>query len=697
LTLHTNFITLKEEYLSSPFISMKMNAPIHNILRLIVFLFIFFLLPAFLILSQKQQVIEQKAAENDSIPGKPENLSASCVNATQVMLSWDAGANTSHYTASLSDGRTTDLDRTSYTFDVTTGTQYTWSLIAKNSSSESSQVLGPTFTCNVSAALVTKGSIAIPTNLHAACDNTTKQVTLSWDASPNADAYDIHYVKSGEPDSQIDKRISGGTSYVFSPSQAQSYDWWMEAVNADSSANASGSTFRCPFSNSETPPSISPSIGGPSTGDIYIQFIDESNAPLDVKSGTIFVKREDGGNSKGFNITTQLNTTSPPCFSKVGPGKYKCTGRDSTLRWYGGLADDQIPPGYIITDWGTRQEDGEIPLVLPARDSVTITVKLRLNSSTGSLHVGNNPAFVPNCTSIQGPTTIKLGQSAQYSAKFTSAQGSSLFGIINAMKTTNSTPTNADSWDWKTWPPSVIGTADTLTFTWTPTSPGIYQVFCRAWNGNNECRGAVNTVPANDPQKYYCDGPGSVMTVNVTSATFDTNAPATNMCQFATTIGGNVVSPETPVTVSAISKPSFGIKTYTFSFHNLDNLYPTPTLPFDKSPKPISFVKNNNYVVDSPNNTITITHEDLNKIDINTGKKPTNIQINAYFTDTAGQVSILEPNCVAYVTVNTLQTSPLPTVPQAFAPSTEPAGANYIATFGVLLIAVVVSLNFFFH
>lgn len=118
---------------------------------------------------------------------------------------------------------------------------------------------------------------------------------------------------------------------------------------------------------------------------------------------------------------------------------------------------------------------------------------------------------IPNCYLLTGPTTITLGQSAAYSASFFSAKGN-LKGEIVAGQNSSS------DWVWIPGGKLISGTRGDLSYTWTPTKTGTYDLFCRAWYGGTaECRGDNRYV--DQPPRYLCSGPNPMLTVTVVSPT----------------------------------------------------------------------------------------------------------------------------------------------------------------------------------
>lgn len=120
------------------------------------------------------------------------------------------------------------------------------------------------------------------------------------------------------------------------------------------------------------------------------------------------------------------------------------------------------------------------------------------------------PAQVPNCDSLDGPTKIELGSVGSYSANFTSPAGN-LSGAINSGQNGIFSP--VAEWSPSTTTP-ISGTSGSLSYVWTPTAIGTYNVFCRARNGDiAECRG--NQLYVDRPPIYLCAGPTTTKIVNV--------------------------------------------------------------------------------------------------------------------------------------------------------------------------------------
>lgn len=468
-----------------------------------------------------------------------------------------------------------------------------------------------------------------------------------------------------------------------------------------------------PVSGGSTPTrSVNPTVSANPTP-AYVSAVnfylkDEAGNPVDPTSGEIYVDRVDPATGVRTNKDSQyLGQIDEECFRKLRPGIYSCGVKRSELNkvWYAGVQPPAQIQGFSVINAGymdvggrqiqTRKEDGAAPFVV--YDGETKIINITLRSNTGGPPAATliptsgqqgPPSQVPNCWGIQGPNVIQLGQTATYKAYFASPSQTDLSGIINAIKTTNGTPTNGSTWDWNPWPPKPINASSgLLSFDWTPTTAGTYQVFCRAWNDSiAECRGLSSTVDG--PPRYPCVGPGASIFINVTSV----NTPVTginDMCSFAITVGGTELTPQTPVTVAAIAKPSFAIKTYNFSFYNMDN-----------NNKPIYFTSGTPYIVnkDAPDNQIPIRFSDMDKPDLNNnGKKPTKIKVQANFTELGGNISDTSEACAQQISV----LNPTPT----YSPSTIPTPntqtgpvsiGSILAVMGVLIIVIIISLNFFF-
>ncbi len=105
-----------------------------------------------------------------------------------------------------------------------------------------------------------------------------------------------------------------------------------------------------------------------------------------------------------------------------------------------------------------------------------------------------------NCSNLQGPTSLTVGETGTYSANFFSVDGD-LRGRIGI----NDFTIIADQ--------TSAGTNLTVSGTWTPTQAGEYLVSCRSWrDGIAECRYADHV---DGPPRYACEGPNNYMTVTV--------------------------------------------------------------------------------------------------------------------------------------------------------------------------------------
>ena len=91
---------------------------------------------------------------------------------------------------------------------------------------------------------------------------------------------------------------------------------------------------------------------------------------------------------------------------------------------------------------------------------------------------------------------------------------------------------------------------------------------------------------------------------------------------------------------SATQSYTANVVNFSYAFYNLDNL----TAPND--PKPIFFTANTPFVKSftppaaTASASVPVTFAEIDRPDLNAGGvKPTHIQVNAYFTDAAGNVS----------------------------------------------------------
>lgn len=136
------------------------------------------------------------------------------------------------------------------------------------------------------------------------------------------------------------------------------------------------------------------------------------------------------------------------------------------------------------------------------------------------------------------------------------------------------------------------------------------------------------------------------------------------LCQSAT-ISSSTLSSGGSLTITSTANTS-DIKTFTYAFYNLDNLYGP------NNPKPIFFVANTHYVrsdsttppVNPPSHSVTINYDEINKQDLNwSSQKPTKIQVNAYFTNSQGGFSLPDARCVVKFNITLASPTATPVPP----------------------------------
>ncbi|OGI16090.1 hypothetical protein A3K63_02355 [Candidatus Micrarchaeota archaeon RBG_16_49_10] len=190
---------------------------------------------------------------------------------------------------------------------------------------------------------------------------------------------------------------------------------------------------------------------------------------------------------------------------------------------------------FAFGEWlGTTQKKGEVSAsvtggtvnaIIPANlldeagDYVVFYASVSKMVTALPLTVKVLPNTVPNCSNLSGPSQITLGLSGTYTATFSSSQGN-LQGEIVASQNGSS------SLVWFPGSRVISGTEGTLSYVWTPTKIGTYDLFCRAWNDAiAECRGNPNYVDG--PPRYPCIGPNSSMTVEVVPTSTTTTSTTT--------------------------------------------------------------------------------------------------------------------------------------------------------------------------
>lgn len=163
------------------------------------------------------------------------------------------------------------------------------------------------------------------------------------------------------------------------------------------------------------------------------------------------------------------------------------------------------------------------------------------NSSFSSTQ-GQGVACVPSCYNLSGPTTVVLGQSGKYSARYPMSQVMNIESYPGSAPNPKREVTNTLKGDIAVGQSGSIllssssssGGAgndvgemsrsgvtryyipDYTSFTWTPSAIGTYDVFCRAFYENiSECRGNPNYVSGKPV--YTCGGVNTSLSVKVVS------------------------------------------------------------------------------------------------------------------------------------------------------------------------------------
>ncbi len=195
------------------------------------------------------------------------------------------------------------------------------------------------------------------------------------------------------------------------------------------------------------------------------------------------------------------NGQTPVCTQDVQcrNQKWQCTGNN------GGC-----------TQWSSWSSCYPAPACIQTKYCLIGNAQPQAQSCTNALGCGSGgptatptPIPIPNCMNLSGPSTLTAGQKGTYTADFSSPQGN-LSGEIFAGQ--NGTGV------WYPGNKAISGNSGSLSFDWTPTAAGTYDVLCRAWNDAiAECRGKADYVSG--PPVYTCAGPNSSMVVTVVAPT----------------------------------------------------------------------------------------------------------------------------------------------------------------------------------
>lgn len=94
------------------------------------------------------------------------------------------------------------------------------------------------------------------------------------------------------------------------------------------------------------------------------------------------------------------------------------------------------------------------------------------------------------------------------------------------------------------------------------------------------------------------------------------------------------------------------ISNFSYEFYNLNNLNSNKFINSVIDANEIYFSKSDPFEVNkssskSQSKSILVSYDDINKIDLSAGSKPTYIQVRAFFTGTDGRISKQDTDCIA--------------------------------------------------
>lgn len=129
------------------------------------------------------------------------------------------------------------------------------------------------------------------------------------------------------------------------------------------------------------------------------------------------------------------------------------------------------------------------------------------NGQTYSLWFFIQESGVANCKNLTGPSTLYVGEIGTFTATYEAGTGPITDGGLVIYNEGVCDPNTAPY-------RSTTAGGGTKSFNWRPSSPGTYDVDCRAWNdGITECRGRCYGTPP----VYQCAGPTTTRKVTVLS------------------------------------------------------------------------------------------------------------------------------------------------------------------------------------
>jgi fibronectin type 3 domain-containing protein len=224
-----------------------------------------------------------------SSPSNGQSLSST----TSVTLTWGASANADSYDVYFGTSSNPPFQAnqtgTSRSVSVTPGQTYYWKVVAKNNCGSATSTAG-VWSFSVQTSCNAPGAFSLSSPSNGQGLSATTSVTLTWEASANADSYDVYFGTSSNPAFLANQT---GTSRSVSVTPGQTYYWKVVAkVNCGSATSTAGvwsfsvqSSCNAPGAFSLSAPSNGLSLG--STTSVNLMWGESANAnSYDVYFGT---------------------------------------------------------------------------------------------------------------------------------------------------------------------------------------------------------------------------------------------------------------------------------------------------------------------------------------------------------------------------------------------------------------------------
>ncbi len=322
-----------------------------------------------------------------SSPSNGQSLGAT----SSVTLNWQASANADSYDVYFGTSATppfiANQTGTSRSVSVTPGQTYFWRIVARVNCNSSLTATTATWSFSVQQACNAPGAFSLSSPSNGQSLGATSSVTLNWQASANADSYDVYFGTSATPPFIANQT---GTSRSVSVTPGQTYFWRIVArVNCNSSLTATTATWSFSITANDPCNTVVPiSFGQTLTGQL-------SNGDCTLSDGS-YIDLYSFNATAGQQIAINLNSTAFDAYLLLIDPNNNLIAQDNNG---GGGTNARIPAGSGY-------------LSLPVTGSYTILANSLQAGETGSYSLTLSASVGGACPAVTNVNPVLAGVGA---------------------------------------------------------------------------------------------------------------------------------------------------------------------------------------------------------------------------------------------------------------------------------------------